>query len=142
MSADVPRIYVAHPMTSYGSPHEQHCLGELAQLLPDVKLVNPAGRYESDAEWLRDWPRLVPTLAGLVCFADATGTIGTGCLREITDTVAAGIALAAFEPGTGLVELVGIELVEPAVRNRARAAFLDYGHRIDQARWPAQEATL
>jgi hypothetical protein len=131
-----PRVYVAHPMTSYGTPWEAKALAELARLLPRVELVDPAKRYLTDSGWLRSWPRLLRSLGGLVVLADESGTVGTGVLREIVDALAAGVPLAAFDPGRGLVELAGVELVDPGVRCRAVAAWLDYGETVDPSTWP------
>ncbi len=57
-----PRVYVAHPMTSYGTDHERVCLAALAGLLPGVELFDPSRRYQTDAAWLRAWPRVLDTL--------------------------------------------------------------------------------
>jgi len=78
----------------------------------------------------------VGSLAGLVVFADRSGTIGAGCIREIADAVAAGVALAAWEPGVGLVDLVGVEFVEPESRGPQRAAFVSYGAPITARLFP------
>lgn len=133
-----PRVYVAHPMTSYGTRWEATVFAELGRLLPHVELVDPSVRYRSDGGWLRGWPRLLRSVAGLVVVADETGTVGTGVLREIVDTLAAGVPLAAFDPGRGLVELVGVELVEAGARCRAVAAWLDCGETVDPSTWLGQ----
>lgn len=130
-----PRIYVAHPMTAYGTPWEAKALAELGRMLPGVELVDPSVRYSSDAGWLRAWPRMLRSLAGLVVLADEAGTVGTGVLREIVDALAAGVALAAFDSERGLVELVGLELVEAGSRCRAVAAWLDYGDVLEASMW-------
>lgn len=135
-----PRIYVAHPMTAYGTPWEAKALAELGRLLPGVELIDPSERYSSDSGWLRGWPRMLRSLAGLVVLADEAGTIGTGVLREIVDALAARVALAAFDPERGLVELVGVELVEAGSRCRAVAAFLDYGDAVEPSTWLGEPA--
>jgi hypothetical protein len=47
-----------------------------------------------------------------------------------------GVPVAAWEPGAGLVDLVGVELVEPDSRSAARAAFLDYGAPLTARTFP------
>lgn len=125
-----PRVYAAHPMTSYGTEHERVCLDTLAVLLPGVELVNPAFRYRTSAGWLRAWPRLVRTLSGLVVFADEEGTIGAGCLREITDAVLYGLPVLMLD-GDRLHELAGVDLLPAAERSRCRTARVVPGERMD-----------
>ena len=132
-----PRIYVAHSMTSYGSNHARRALAGIAEALPGAELVDPeAAQWQTNTDWLRDWPVILGSLAGLVVFADQAGTVGTGCLRELVDAVMAGVRLAAWEPPVGLVELVGFELVEPDARSPRRAAFLDCGAPIPAKAFP------
>lgn len=129
MTASRPRVYAAHPMTSYGTEHERVCLDTLAALLPDVELVNPARRYRTSAGWLRAWPRLVRTLSGLVVFADEEGTIGAGCLREITDAVLCGLPVLMLDEDQRLCELLALDLLPPDLRDRSHAAWPVAGGR-------------
>jgi hypothetical protein len=131
-----PRAYLAHPMTAYGTDHEAACLGELARLLTGWDLVDPAVRYASSAGWLRAWPRLVPTLSAVVVFADESGTIASGCLRELADAVTAMIPVVAFKPEVGLIELIGVQLVDPLERVPQRAGSLVLGGHVDPSRLP------
>ena len=134
-----PRVYVAHPQTAYGTTYGADQIAALAKALPHAELVDPeAARWATNADWLRDWPVILGSLSGLVVFADRAGTIGTGCLRELVDAVMVGLALAAWEPGVGLVELVGIELVEVESRSPRRAAFLDYGAPLPAKAFPRE----
>ena len=140
MSATAPRIYVCHPMTSYGTVHGATSVAGIAEALPGAELVNPErAQWATDADWLRAWPLILDSLSGLVVFADHAGTVGTGCLRELVDAVMAGLALAAWEPAVGLVELVGFELVEPDARSPRRAAFLDYGGPLPRGAFPGAD---
>jgi hypothetical protein len=132
----LPRIYVAHPITSYGTARGAACLDALAELLPGSELVDPAALFTTSAAWLDAWPAMVQTLAGLVVFGAADGTIGSGCLLEIADAMAAELPVAAFEEGgTGLapslVELVGVEFLRPGERTARRIGVLVPGEPID-----------
>lgn len=118
-----PLVYVAHPMTSYGTDHEARALAALARLLPDVELVNPATRYGSNVDWLTDWPRLVRSLAGLVVVADEHGTVGAGVLREVTDCLFRGVPLAVLDGRGRLRELAGLDLLTPEDRTPAAVAW-------------------
>ena len=124
-----PRVYAAHPMTSYGTAHERASLTMLAELFGSAEIVNPAERYESDAEWLRDWPRLLGSLSGLVLFSDEHGTIGAGCLREIADAIAAGVPVGYLDPYFGLCELGGLDFLPVPMRTRASTAWPIAGER-------------
>jgi len=132
-----PRIYVCHPMTCYGTDHAATSVAGIAKALSGAQLIDPEHcGWTCNGDWLRDWPGLLASLAGVVVFTDRSGTIGAGCVREIADAVAAGVALAAWEPGVGLVDLVGVELVEPESRGPQRAAFVDYGSPIAARLFP------
>lgn len=124
-----PRVYFAHPKSAYFTDHEAAYLEVLANELPGWGVINPAGRYSTDAAWLRAWPRLVKSLDAVAVASDEFGTIGTGCLREITDAIAHGLPVLGLDLKRGLVELRGVELVEFEHRTRRHAAYLDLGRR-------------
>ncbi|MGH9291603.1 MAG: hypothetical protein ACRDZ6_02320 [Acidimicrobiales bacterium] len=128
------RVYVAHPMLTYDTEWEASCLRTLAGLLPHVELYNPAGRYLTDASWLRAWPRVLRSLSGLVVFGTTAdddygvgaGEIGTGCIRELGDAIACGVPLLAFD-GERLHELDGVRLLAIPWRSARRAGALVLG---------------
>ena len=128
-----PRLYAAHPMTCYRSEHERACLDALAGHFPGAEIVNPATRGWTNDTWRRAWPRLVMTLSTLVIFPDEDGTVGTGCLREVADAIAAGVPVAVLDPCFGLCELGGFDLLPPDMRTRAATAWPVAGDRIDPA---------
>lgn len=144
-----PRIYAAHPMTCYRTEHERAFLDTLAGLLLGAEIIDPATRYRTTAGWLRAWPRLVSTLSGLVVFADEHGTIGTGCMREVTDAIAAGVPVACLDRRFGLCELAGLDLLPDVMRTRSCAAWPVAGEPVGPGfltaaavpivgRWPDQ----
>ena len=134
---DRPRVYAAHPVTSYGNEHAAECLVRLAGLLPGAELVDPeAHGWATDAAWRADWPGMLAGLAGLVVFTAGDGTVGTGCLAECVDALAAGIPVAGYDPAVGLVELAGFALLPAEVRTPRRAAWLAFGPCVDLARFP------
>jgi hypothetical protein len=127
-----PRVYAAHPMTSYRTEHERTCLDALAALLPGAEIIDPAGRYRTNAGWLRAWTRLLSTLSGLVLFADEDGTVGAGCLREVADAVAAGLPVGYLDVDHHLCELFALDLLPSSGRSRTRAAWPVAGGRVAQ----------
>jgi len=126
MSNRLP-VYVAHPMTGYGTPHAMASLHALGELLPGARLIDPGMVYTSDAEWQRSWPRLVRTLGGFVIFGEPDGTVGAGCIRELADAIALGVPMAGFDLGRGLREIAGVDLINADCRNGKRAGTLRLG---------------
>ena len=126
-----PRVYGAHPVVSYGSEHERVSLDTLAGLFGGVEIIDPAERYRTDAEWLRDWPRVLASLSGLVLFADEHGMVGAGCLREVTDAIAAWVPVGYLDPYFGLCELGGFDFLPAPMRTRASTAWPIAGAQID-----------
>jgi hypothetical protein len=92
-----PRVYVAHPIVTYGSARERDCLAALRRLLVETDLYDPAGRYSTAAGWMRAWPRVLKTLSGLVVFGTRDGVVGVGCVREIADALGAGLPVAMLD---------------------------------------------
>ena len=70
------RVYVAHPIVSYGTTRERDCLRRpRTASFPAWTFYDPAERYSTDVGWLRAWPRVLSTLDALVVF----GTRGRRC---------------------------------------------------------------
>jgi hypothetical protein len=129
----MPLVYVAHPLTTYGTPLEREALDLLGALLPDVALVNPATRYVDSAHWLDDWPDLVAMLFGLVVVPDPDGTIGAGCLRELTDAWRTDVPVALLDGRQQIRRLSGLRLVADDERSAQRLAFVTAGRHLDLA---------
>jgi hypothetical protein len=132
MTTRKARVYVAHPIGTYGTAWEHECLAALQDLLLDVELYDPARRYSTSAMWRRAWPRVLETLSGLVVFASFDGNIGAGCMREVLDAITWGIPVACLERGT-LHEIEGLQLLMPQQLTPWRARRLVLGDRIDAA---------
>lgn len=125
-----PLVYVAHPVTTYGTTDERDTLARLAVLLPDVELVDPSTRYENTAEWLADWPRLVFTIDALVLFTEPNRTIGAGCLRELAESMGWGIPIALLDD-TGLREVRSVGVLPQGQRTPARTAVVSGGRPVE-----------
>jgi hypothetical protein len=116
-----PRVYVAHPMTCYGTTHARSCLDGIARALPACELVDPeALAWTSHEAWLVGWRDILGTLAGLVVFAARDGTIGAGCLREIGDALDARVPVAAYARDGGLMGLADFDLLPEGERTARR----------------------
>ena len=129
-----PGVYIAHPVTSYGTARERTCLARIAELLPGVELVNPAGMFDDVAAWLSDWPRLLPWLDGLVVFADDGSTIGAGCWRELGDAWAAWLPVAVLHRRQ-LHEIAAVHMAETPWRSPARLATVEPGRRYGRGEY-------
>lgn len=50
-----PRIYAAHPMTTYGTDHERAYLDALAALLPSAEIIDPGSiAHPACSGWATD----------------------------------------------------------------------------------------
>jgi hypothetical protein len=95
-----------------------------------VELYDPAGRYRTDAGWLGAWPRVLPTISGLVVFGTRGGVVGVGCLREIADARGAGLPVAVLDHRRRARTYAGLTLPARAPTPR-RAAVLVPGEPVD-----------
>jgi|ERR1039458_9182253 hypothetical protein len=125
-----PRIYAAHPIMTYSTARERDCLASLRTVLPGVDLYDPAGRYSTDAGWLRAWPRVLSTISGLVVFGTRGGVIGIGCLREIADARRLGLPVAMLDHRCRARTYAGLAL-PPRAPTPQRAAVLVPGGPIN-----------
>ncbi len=125
-----PLVYAAHPVTTYGSELERRALDRIAKLAPGAKIINPAERYWSSADWLSDWPHLLPTLSALVVFGDEDGAVGTGCIHELADAWFRGLPVSMLD-GQGEFRLIASLSISPARRRSPlRTAFLVPGEPL------------
>lgn len=128
-----PRVYAAHPVTSYRTEHEERCLAALRDLLPHCEIYDPAGRYRREHGWRRAWPRVLASLSGLVVFGAEDGTIGIGCVREVADAVARCLPVLALD-GEDLHELDGVRLLALPWRSARRVGALMLGPAFEPSR--------
>lgn len=140
--ATAPMVYVAHPVTTYGTARERDALARIAGLVAPAQIVDPAARYRSNADWLADWPGLLATLSGLVVFPDVDGTIGAGCLRELTDAWYVGIPVALLDDHGDLRHVSTLRIVPAGRRGPARLAVVGGDRRFDVASELGQDALV
>jgi len=111
---ELPRIYAAHPIASYGTSHGRRCMKAIAKALPGVELVDPeALAWETGADWLPARADVLASLDALVCSDPSTGSSGRGaCARSPTPSPP-----ASPSPGPGVMRTT--------TRIRHRAQFSD-----------------
>ncbi len=130
-----PRIYVAHPMSAYKTAHARRLVATLGKVLPDADVVDPEQLAWATSEaWFDAWPDVLAGLSGVVVFAAADETIGLGCVLELTDALAAGVALAGLD-SSGLRRLEGFRLLPESKRTWRSIARLLLGARIAPTRY-------
>lgn len=81
-------FYIASPLSTYDTPRYAAMLVRLRELLPDAELLPARSLFTSNADWLRRWPEILPTLSAVVFFDDRS-TIGRGVYQEVEDAQAA-----------------------------------------------------
>ena len=118
-------------MTTDGTSHEQKCLEALEKLLPGAELFDPSRRFKTNAGWLRAWPRILRTLDAMVVFPADDGTIGVGCLREISDAIRCHVPVIAFDLRSGIVELEGLDFFLAGTRCARRATVMRLGEPVN-----------
>ena len=132
-----PTIYAAHPMTAYGTDHETRVLRRIAAAFDGWDVLNPAVMFDDNASWHDTWPQVLSGIDVCAIFADKTGCIGVGCLKEIADAIAARIPVVAVGPTGGLRIFAGVEIDCGPVVSRARIGLLLYGPSVSAARLSA-----
>jgi hypothetical protein len=128
-----PRVYAAHPKACYGTAHAASCVACLAELLPRAEIVDPeALRWRTEEQWRRSWPKVLGGLSSFVVFAGTDGTIGAGCIRELTDAAVRNLPIAGFHDGA-LRTIDGLKLMPVLFRSARTTARLLLADPIDPA---------
>lgn len=122
-------VYIAHPVTTYGSAHARRQLRAVKVLLPDTDLIDPSTAFANTEQWLAEWPSLVRSLDAVVAFGAEDRTVGAGVARELFDAEAAGVTTAVLAEGV-LRMWRGISLLPQNRRTPARIGYLVTGRRL------------
>jgi hypothetical protein len=88
--------------------------------------------WRTEEHWRRLWPKVLGGLSSFVVFAGTDGTIGAGCIRELTDAVVRNIPIAGFYEGS-LRTIEGIELLPIPFRSARSTALLLLADPINPA---------
>lgn len=98
------RVYVASPITTYGTTRYGAMLDRLHELWPEAEMIPARNLFASNADWRRRWSNALPTLDAVVFFDDGEGWIGRGVLEEITTAQRSGIPVFYLADGWPLAE--------------------------------------
>jgi hypothetical protein len=91
------RIYGARPVTAYGSDLDARQLAALARHFPEATVLDPAELFESNEEWLVEWPGILARLDLLAVWADTDSIIGAGVLKELSDAIGAFVPVVVLD---------------------------------------------
>lgn len=92
------RIYVASPLSTYGTARYDAMVSRVRSHYPDADILPARDLFGSNAHWRRKWPVILPTLDAVVFFDDDDGCIGAGTEQEIADAASAGIPVFFLTP--------------------------------------------
>ncbi|MDA8380330.1 MAG: hypothetical protein M0020_05810 [Actinomycetota bacterium] len=127
-------VYAAHPMTAYGTDHEARALRRIAEAFDGWDVLNPAVMFDGDASWHDTWPQVLSGIDACAIFADETGCIGVGCLKEIADAIVAYVPVVALGPRGGVRLLGGVAVEGGPIVDRVRIGRLLYGPAVPVSR--------
>jgi hypothetical protein len=96
-------------------------------------------RWRTEDQWRRSWPRVLGGLSLFVVFAGTDGTIGAGCIRELTDALVRHIPIAGLHDGA-LRTIDGLKLMPIPFRSARSTALLLLADPIDPEKFaPSSE---
>ena len=94
-----PQLYFAAPLDLFSTVLHRRALFIARRQFSGFRIVDPSRLRWNTAEWLVEWPKLLPQLDALSVLPREDGTVGAGCFREIADARASGITVWVFSPG-------------------------------------------
>jgi hypothetical protein len=103
-----PRVYLAHPIGTFGTPWAARCAAAVGKAWPQAELIEPATRWSSNEEWLAEWPAIVKALSALVVVGDEHGRIGIGCWSEIGDAILWRVPLFTLAERRGVLRVAAV----------------------------------
>lgn len=99
------RVYVASSLSTFKTFRYDAQLARIRGHFPQAEILPARDLFHSNADWLRKWPELLPTLDVLIFFADTGRSIGYGVWTELTDAAARGIPSWYLASGNRLYDL-------------------------------------
>lgn len=89
--------YFASPIDLYNSLLYAPALDAARAQFRDISFIEPRLKDWTNAEWLRDWVEIAPTLGLITILPRIDGSIGKGCYKEISDSITLGIPIYIFD---------------------------------------------
>lgn len=92
------RIYLAGRLVDEHSPHRAELVQVVRDAHPDADILDGAGLWSSNEDWLASWHELLPTLDRVVLVPGKRGEVGLGQLQELVDAWTAGVPVEVVTP--------------------------------------------
>jgi len=115
-------VYVAGSVTSYGTPKRQRAIEQIREHAEaqGFAVFLPEYRWATSGGWLREWPKIVRLLGGLVIVPDDSGAIGAGLMREVSDAIAFDVPVYVWTPRGPIEDFAMNTLARPTAMRAAR----------------------
>jgi hypothetical protein len=107
-------VYLAAPITEYGTERYQRLAGALRARLAGWRILEARDLYVGTCDWLQRWPDVLPTLSHLVFLSTPNGWIGRGVWTEIQDALKHGIPIYYLVDESKLVPFAFVTCSEPS----------------------------
>ncbi len=78
-------VYLAYPLHAHGTPYAARMVRHARRRFHAAEVLPACSLYASNADWLRRWPTILPTLSAVAVFADPEGWVGCGVWAEVRD---------------------------------------------------------
>ena len=99
------RVYIAAPISSFGSPRYERMLGQLREALPEAEMVEARRAFRSNEHWRSHWPEILAGINRLAFLTADDGTIGAGVFQELMDARFAGLTVELITDEGSLLPL-------------------------------------
>lgn len=103
------RVYVAMPVSAFGTSLHERALAAVRDRFPTSELVDASELFDDSADRRRRWPAIVRTLDHLV-FAAHEGLIGAGVFQEVLDARFEGVTVEYVSSSGAFVPIEEVTL--------------------------------
>lgn len=81
-------VYLAYPLHMHTTPRARRFIRLAQRRFPNAEILPACEQFSSNADWLRRWPLILPTIAAVCVVSDEAGWIGKGVWVELSDALA------------------------------------------------------
>lgn len=83
-------LYIASSIHMYDYKDYESVCKRISFRFPDLEMFYAKGKWSNSADWLEDWPKLLPKIEALVAIPDENNRFGRGVYKEWADVNALG----------------------------------------------------
>lgn len=84
-------VYLAYPLHMHNTPRARRYIRLAQRRFPNAEILPACDQFSSNADWLRRWPLILPTITAVCVVSDEDGWIGKGVWVELYDALAIGL---------------------------------------------------